>query len=484
MSDLDKGQSFRLACNSLFSSFETFSMKVITVSTGCRAHKLRCTQDKIANTSGACQRCQKAKVRCVFSVRSRAKSSKSTASVSKEVGQSHSKIRSQGVTASIDASFYIRDNQQPSTLDYDSLQCQTLSADCLGSKWLHDRSLTVSLNLDKKESEGFMNEDTTMNGFTVGTELNSVPSMEKNPSSILMGLSETDLFWDLNTPASVLETAQVFTPPSIDLHGSNEVSLEPLGNANDDGTHKLSTLVVDFHQLSMKLNQGPWPKNNLQPDHAMGGYPIGDILHLSQELISVLSSVCMNAGQDLLEVTLALLILNCHVSLIRTYSIVFSHLNQYLLTASSLLSPGSRFRSFPGQLLEELQPWNEACNRTYAAFRMLFGSLSRVEMILDLPSQFRCVRTDRRAAKLDLAMTTPRSDISSSDESCSDDRSGTASESDHEATQYDRLLDDKLLKAVLRREALIGMKEDEGGIALLRKRIKTVKRTLRQKMAL
>lgn len=330
-----------------------------------------------------------------------------------------------------------------------------------------------------------MNEDTTMNEFTVGTELNSVPFMEKNPSSILMGsLSETDLFWDLNTPASVLETAQVFTPPSIDLHGSNEVSLEPLGNANDDVTHKLSTLVVDFHQQLMKLNQGPWSKNNLQPGHAMGGYPIGDILHLSQELISVLSSVCKNAGQDLLEVTLALLILNCYVSLIRTYSIVFSYLNQYLLTASSLLSPASTFRSFPGQLLEELQPSNEACNRTYAAFRMLLGSLSRVEMILDLPSQFRCVRTDRRGAELDLAMTTPRSDTSSCDESCSGYKSGTASKSDHEATQHDRLLDEKLLKAVLRQEALIGMKEDEGGLTLLRKRINTVKRTLRQKMAL
>ena len=325
---------------------------------------------------------------------------------------------------------------------------------------------------------------------------------------------------------------------------------------NDNCTQKLSALAADFHRHLNMVNQGPWVKNDPQKDRqsCLKNYPIGDALHLSQELISVLRCVSLNVyvcsesernmndaqqirrSPELAEETLhgsrsrdnsanpgsylavegstspssnlhqtsvlesaepssrvdvdtpiALLIMNCYVSLIRIYSIVFAYLHQHLRSVSWIRPTGSVLQPLPGLQFGELQPSNEAYTRTYTAFRMLLDTLGRSEEMLNLPRKFRCVRV---CADGSLSVG-PQSDQASVKAT---GRNDTLSTSEGSSSSADRasplgasstgLVGIDLVEAVLRQEALIGAGNGGGGLTLLRQNIRGVKRTLRQKMAL
>ena len=468
MSDkVDKGQSFRLACDR------------------CRAHKLRCPQDQTSAASGACQRCLRAKTHCTFSPRARAgKLSKSTASIPEEAEiPSNHKRRARGrVTITSAAETLSSLDGQTSSI---SELGQGLITNFLDPEWMHYGTFLtqpVNTKLDGRDFDGFTFDVNTTNDFADGTGTNQ-GQFEDRYANIISGgkIGETNMgaccsmggrAGEIDGSMSTSERAQTSTPLSSGHHGSVGLSSAPsLSNdqSDDNCMQKLSTLAVDFHRQLEKLNHGPWAENTLQSGHSMGSYPIGDILLLSQELINVLLRVSWNAGHDTVDVSTALLALNCYVSLVRTYSVVFAHLSQYLRAVTSRRSPQDTFHPAPGLLFEELQP------------SMFLGTLARIENILDLPGEYRCARTYREPATFDRAISTFGGDIPFSDEICSNVDTETLSSSGHPTAQSGRLLGDELLQAVLKREA---SSSDGGGIMLLRKHIDAVKLALREEMAL
>ena len=480
MSDkVDQSQSFRLACDR------------------CRAHKLRCPQDQTSAAGGACQRCLRAKTQCTFSPRARAgKLSKSTTSVPEELEiLSNHKRKARGritITSAADSLSGL-DGQTSSISELGP----GLTTNFLDPEWMHYESFypqPVNTKLGGRDFDGFTFDVNTTNDFADGTGTNQGPFDDRIANTISAGtLGETNMgaccsmggrAGEINGPMSTSERAQTSTPLSSGHHGSVGIPSTPSLSSDQSGDNcmqKLSTLAVDFHHQLEKLNHGPWAENTLQSGHSMGSYPIGDILLLSQELINVLLRVSWNAGHDTVDVSTALLALNCYVSLVRTYSVVFAHLCQYLRAVTSCRSPQETFHPAPGLLFEELQPSNEACNRTHAAFQMFLGTLARIENILDLPEEYRCARTYREPAAFDRTTSTINGDVRFSEEIRSNVDTEILSSSGQSTSQSGRLLGDELLHAVLKREA---SSSDGGGIMLLRRHVDAVKLALREEMAL
>lgn len=284
----------------------------------------------------------------------------------------------------------------------------------------------------------------------------------------------------------------------------------------------------------------------------LNDYPISDVFHLSQELINVLRCVALNAGfrdnsgqsvtstqptrkspgfdknpiqkspsrlsmvpsgpysstarpkspvSDIrpsgelipsshidVDTPTALLILNCYISLIQTYTVVFSHLHQQLRSVPSLHSPELKPQPRPGLQFGELWPSTEAYTETYVAYRNLIETLGRIEEILDLPKDFRCigVRADCDVRlKFDQAARKLTSSNDEDESSSSSDISGCTSNVAR-AGNCIGLLRVELVEAALKNESLV---EEEkcgkgGALALLRKNMGRVKQGLRQRMAL
>lgn len=183
----------------------------------------------------------------------------------------------------------------------------------------------------------------------------------------------------------------------------------------------------------------------------------------------------------------ALLILNCHVSLIQIYTTVFARLHQHLDSLPSIGAPGAILPRLPGLQFGELPPSDDAFTRAYASYRILLDTLARSEEILNLPHEFRCVQV-RENGRMRLQLDRSRcpssmsTELDESSESCSSGDSGN--QSGGGGTKVP-LLDMKLVEAVWRHEAgSNGAQDGDSGLNLLRTNIRQVKRTLRRKMAL
>ena len=436
----DKGQSFRLACDR------------------CHAHKLRCPQNQMSASSDTCQRCLRAKTKCTFSPRARAGGvSKSTISAPGEVElQAYRNPRPLGdeIVYSADETFsYL--NEQPSSISGLSPGSTT---DFLDPEWMGYGSSVVQAGNTKLDGRGF-------NDFTFDLS----PTIEATNGAEISRVSFADPIEDTVDTRTLVETnmetcsslgdctrkpeasiyrskrAQNSTPSSSIHHDSSQgFSAPPFSgeNSEENQTQKLSTLAVAFHQQLEKLNHGPWAKDPLQPGHGMGGYPIGDILQLSRELIGVLLSVSRDAGHDRVDVTTALLVLNCYISLIRTYSVVLADLNQYIRAVASSQLPEYTFQPRSGLLFEEIQPSNEALSRTQTASQMFLSTLARIENILHLPGECRCTFTYGKPATFDRAASTSRNDTTINDESCSNLEAKTFGSRKEHTVQSVGLVDD------------------------------------------
>ena len=474
MSDtFDKEQSLRLACDR------------------CRAHKLRCPQNQTPIASRSCQRCLRAKVQCTFSPRARArKACKSAISTPEE---DERRPRSQVTTTSAAEAFSDLE-EHPSSIPELS---QGSTTDFLDLEWMgYGNSITqpVCTKLDSRQVDAFKFDVNTVSDFADSADMGRVSFADwmaddinvetLTESNIEADSSMGDYTGEIDASFNASERAHL---PTLSLgvpRGSfGRSSTPPLSIENSAGywTQKLSTLAVAFYQQLERLNHGPWAKNPLQSGHSMGGYPIGGILQLSQELISVLLRISWDTSRQIVDVTTALLVLNCYVSLIRNYSVVFAHLGQYLRVVASLRLPKHTFHPSSGLLFEDLQPSNEAFNKTHAASQMLLCTLSRIEDILHLPREYRYAHEYRESATFDWVSSTPRSDIVFSDENCSTVETESSSSSDQSTAQFGSIVGDELLQAVLKREAMGG---EGGAMMLLRKHVDAVKIALRQSLAL
>ena len=354
-------------------------------------------------------------------------------------------------------------------------------------------------NIDTEELDG-LNFDVNLlvpyrNGCS--TEPSLFPDLPVSHSTHMS--SDYDRQYGLELPTSELlqETSALdpsLTRSAIHCDTSDTVLFSAISGSQNDGAdsiHKLSALAVDSHHQLRMLNNGPWTtERDLQKDDQMQTYPIGDILYLSQQFIDQLKHISLNAGGVDVETPTALVILNCCVSLLRVYCVVFSDLHKYSLVVSTLSARASMSEVSPGLQLGRLQPRNMECTRTHTAVHMLLDKLGSIEEILDFPSDLRCVHSDADSDTEYEILTSRfdkpglRSDYEASKwgRVLNSGSSGSDSTSD-KSMSAGGLVDFDLIEAVLGKEALNGPGSGVG-LILLRKNIEEISGMLRKTMAL
>ena len=283
----------------------------------------------------------RAKTRCTFSLRARAgKASKSTIAAPEEAEVlicRKPRPRDQATTTSA-AEAFSNLNEQTSSI---SELSQGLTSDILDPEEMGYGSCILQRKLDDPDFDGFTFDMYTTSEFTDGVDKGRDSFANQIPDNIDVGTfvennmevcsSMGDYAGENDASLDMFERAQIFTPSSSVGRGLSKRSSAPpliIEHSDEKWTQKLSTLAVAFYPQLEKLDHGPWANNPLQSGHSMGGYPIGDDFQLSQELIGVLLRISWDAGRETVDITTALLGLNCYVSLVRTYSVVFAHLSQ------------------------------------------------------------------------------------------------------------------------------------------------------------
>ena len=482
----DKNQSFRLACDR------------------CRAQKLRCTQDKDSTNSSTCQRCHRAKVQCIYSPRTRSgnHTKRNVPSNTVKLPTNDRKRKKQNLENSdnpVESASRMDGHQLP-ILNDDFGAEQLLTTEYPDHQWMHYENSdlsSLSSRLDNSHHEGFTSDVNNVDEFLDGANLGQNPCPDQNTTSNdLRSLLENSMRFTSSTGGRPMEIdpslasgdSQNLTPLTNEFPAFDGIATPPsssIRNNSDSCAYRLAALAMKLHQQLCLIKHEPWAKDTLLSEIKMKDYPIGDILHRSHELINIVPSLSSTLGHRGVEVPLALLILNCYVSLVRIYSVVFLHLSHYLRAVPSFQLPGCTFHPFD-DAFEERQLSNKSYNRTYAAFHMLLRTLGRVEETMGVPDEFRCVSSRLTSPGQGSETSTVWGHEESScevDMMSSGDHLFHSRPSANTGTLPTGLLDAKLVEAVLTQEDLISNSSDRG-LSPLRKHIEEVKRALRQKMHL
>ncbi|KZF23882.1 hypothetical protein L228DRAFT_267839 [Xylona heveae TC161] len=200
-------------------------------------------------------------------------------------------------------------------------------------------------------------------------------------------------------------------------------------------TKTLLSLAFDLHERLEALETGPWEREGTY--QALDSYPIGSVLHLSQEFTNVAtvlrgvrpgdktsspsgrSSQSSSSGDYIpavqpaqfeggsagsavsatsssnpasyFDTSVTHILLSCYVTLSRIYVIVLGHLQTYLqLQPSAQQRPSPTGMDFgPTVCLGELPSINAPWSRTHTAVCMLLDSIREAEAALGLPPQIR-----------------------------------------------------------------------------------------------
>lgn len=562
----NKYQSFRLACDR------------------CRSHKLRCPQNKPSTNAGACERCLRAKVQCTFSPRAR-------------TGRPTERKPAEG-TEGEPTKNRKRRKQLPTATGGDTRSCS--SREGTPDDDLHDAPSPASRRDHSYESMTTTDMTEAMWGGYSNfqpppapsqTDITDLNTSKFNLDSMVDFINGTEMSTFLmpdstvgsSTPASLHETQLGTTPGPWDMRHSLDFMANSPGATHaimpststceginpeassssessqydgDDCARKLSALTLAFRRHLSRVNHGLRTNHDMQQDgqECLKNYPIGDIIQLSQELITVLRSLSVNAvfhpdsehpssaiqqihklqdhggnfiqnptsrpemahqnklftwpispasdtrrpsvlgsAQPSFQVDIdtptALLILNCHVSLVQIYTTVFARLHQYLDSLPPSGSSGAIVPQLPGLQFGELPPSDDAYTRAHASYRILLDTLARSEEILHLPREFRCVQVRENSSvglQSDLLGRSSGISIDRTERSESCSSSGdSGSPPGVTGGAKVSLVEMKLVEAVWQHEAWSnGGLDGDSGLNLLRKNISRVKRTLRRKMAL
>ena len=206
--------------------------------------------------------------------------------------------------------------------------------------------------------------------------------------------------------------------------------------SNFDTVQKLSVLVAEMGDNPRLLTEGTWTTSSQV--QCLNDYPIGGVLHLSQEFANILSTVSLPEGSNPpnnsesgeftktsidtssygeeqvstypsssskspkqpvqgtsspavphsgIDIPVRLLVHTCYLLLTQIYSIVFGHF-QECFCRLPVAAPVTELRR--GAQMGDLPVTNDAYSRTSTAIRMLLERLKYVEDIMAIPLGFRC----------------------------------------------------------------------------------------------
>lgn len=378
----------------------------------CRLQKLKCTVLTSSDDPGPCERCTKAKVPCFFGRRRRAhhshdakkRSAPLTAPVSTYTSLSPARS-SPGATASDE----LRD-QIPSTPP-------TMAT-------VPDLQLTGTTECVSETTTAYNGQ--SWDDLALGQQNRPSPSIERGLDGQIQ-VQNSIWQWEWLQHSFNLDSAHLVennvsnpsgpSPPPNQPSAPNQPTIMGLGSntafslrSSSPGLQReqnLVALISDMQNCMKTLQEGPW---QLDSSRSLDDYPVGAVLHLFQDFTAVASPVFSNyrakgeimetpiterleADSSMLgaergpgdETTTTLLALCGYMLLVRIYSIVLGHFQNYLgRLPSSNSGHSGHGRVAVGAKTMQLSelPCASAApdlGRIHTAVRMLLNALQGVE---------------------------------------------------------------------------------------------------------
>ncbi|KAF2175893.1 hypothetical protein K469DRAFT_683363 [Zopfia rhizophila CBS 207.26] len=322
----------------------------------CRFQKLKCTLPDGSDGRGPCQRCARAKVECVFGRRRRAS----------RISGPKKRVETTSFNKAILAS-----PETPTTST--GLPCLTLAGPDIEPPVESAMYNVLDWNIIQLQ-------DATDKAMDLANDISSYDLQYRN------GLDDTFLF----------DTDQLYSSRCSPPEQSQSQPVEVMTGSSSDSSgmvQQLLALLLEIQQRLKMLKEGPWQFGSI---YGLDNYPIGTILHLTQEFIVAVGPILGGASEPLNENTstsssssdgtvvddlAAVLVLSGYMSLMRIYSIVFGHFQTHLSQMPSHSQSLASSTTSPTLQLSELPCVNTAheLGRIHMALCMLQGSLKDVE---------------------------------------------------------------------------------------------------------
>jgi hypothetical protein len=203
------------------------------------------------------------------------------------------------------------------------------------------------------------------------------------------------------------------SPNSLGMVGTERLAaVVVVSESGSTGSASLR-LASDLHERLETLRHGPWAGDGCE---SFDGYPVGSVLHLSQEFVRLATATpgCIGVGhlqtQTLFgpacfahhlnassssslhqDVPATLVLTACGVMLAQLFDVVLGHLHSYLQhhhgSIQTITTEGEGLCTDPTVCLGDLPPLDERHSRTHTAIRMLLASLDKAEKALGLPPE-------------------------------------------------------------------------------------------------
>ncbi|KAJ4421152.1 hypothetical protein N0V82_003916 [Gnomoniopsis sp. IMI 355080] len=231
--------------------------------------------------------------------------------------------------------------------------------------------------------------------------------------------------------SNATNVADIVVPSSFLSNENNPPlrSFAPSG-CSLSGSRALAQAVLNFATAVNKrlesIQNEPW--RGQESAFGLDNYPIGSVLHLSQELAS-LAVAHKNVERDSekqksdgqataspsFDIPVALVLLCCYVTFLQVCTAVLRDFQSYLRNMQPSDGPRASLTNVSPMAvlcLGELLPANEPHLRVHAALRMLLDSIAEAEDALALPSQNRLSNVVRLSETLE-SSTPPEANASS-----------------------------------------------------------------------
>ncbi|RDL30417.1 uncharacterized protein BP5553_10295 [Venustampulla echinocandica] len=383
----------------------------------CRFHKLRC--DRSASDGPVelpCGRCARAKTPCVLGRRRPANKRQPSVSTTKS---STSSTATTATTATADAEQHgetvTYPHPQASFPSQSQLPTPTPTSPTIPRATPSAQSWENQHDYERVHENESENENESQNGMSgmhdvadnhPGQE-NSMSGWGSMPQGMEFNLNDTFIF-----DADLLDPPPWLPAPILPDQSTDAATMMNTTSTAVPG-QRLIMLIANMQQCLQILEHGPWQKDSA---NTLDDYPVGTVLHLSQELGSIASSVLsrgcimgtitrreyvsetespaggeahttepkgIDGGSDTVT---PLLVLSGYMSLVRIYSIVLGHFQTHISSVPSNSnadhSSGMRSASTnPTLQLGELPCTSVApiLGKIHTALRMLLAAVHGVE---------------------------------------------------------------------------------------------------------
>jgi len=388
---------------------EDASLSIRNSCNRCRTHKLKCTTDSSSKVK-ACKRCARAMVDCVFSRRKKPRRCARDEPDATDTRSASSLAAHLPTPAGSSASIPTDWPPSPPSPAEDTIT------------WRSEAVLATPVADQDEDDFGIWAQPfSALVGGPLGNAHQPATAVDEaftlvakyiEDSTVPEGMQSSV---DMEIHTDTREQNQTYheSPNSLGMVGTERLAaVVVVSESGSTGSASLR-LASDLHERLETLRHGPWAGDGCE---SFDGYPVGSVLHLSQEFVRLATATPGGIGAGHLQaqtlfgpacfahhpnassssslhqdVPATLVLTACGVMLAQLFDVVLGHLHSYLQhhhrNIQTTTPEGEGLCTDPTVCLGDLPPLNERHSRTHTAIRMLLASLDKAEKALGLPPE-------------------------------------------------------------------------------------------------